>query len=82
MVLAPAARTSSPRRNAAMTSASRSDAARSFVWRSRTSSMPIISPRPRTSPMSRWRSRQVLEPCLEKFSHVGGVLHQAVLRPA
>ena len=48
----PAPSSSSPRWNAAVTTASRSSMARSFVVRSRTSSTPTISPRPRTSPMS------------------------------
>ena len=58
------------------------DVARSFVCRLRTSSMPIIRPHPRTSPMMRCRSRQLLEPPQEKVPHVGGILHQAVAAPA
>src|SRR5262249_10123071 len=61
----PAPSSSSPRRNAALSTASRSVVARSLVCRSRTSSTPIISPRPRTSPTSGWPSDSDLSPAIK-----------------
>ena len=52
--------------------------ARSLVWRSRTSSTPIISPRPRTSPISGCLSVSALSAGDQVRADVLGVRHQAL----
>ena len=78
MALRPAPRTSSPRLKHSCTSALRSVVARSLVCRSRTSSMPIIRPRPRTSPMSGCLSISACSAGHHVRADDLGVLHQAV----
>ena len=58
----------------------RSSVARSFVWRSRTSSTPIIRPRPRTSPISRCLSASAFKPGHQMAADLRRIRDQLLLQ--